>query len=46
LPEAYALEGGFDAWRAIAGPVEPKEDNQSDPRVPACVIGPRAQGGG
>jgi rhodanese-related sulfurtransferase len=22
--EAYALEGGFDAWQAEGGPVEPK----------------------
>jgi rhodanese-related sulfurtransferase len=22
--EAYALQGGFDAWQAAGGPVEPK----------------------
>jgi rhodanese-related sulfurtransferase len=22
--EAYAVTGGFDAWQAIGGPVEPK----------------------
>jgi rhodanese-related sulfurtransferase len=22
--EAYALRGGFEAWHAISGPVEPK----------------------
>jgi rhodanese-related sulfurtransferase len=22
--EAYALRGGYDAWQAVGGPVEPK----------------------
>jgi rhodanese-related sulfurtransferase len=30
--EAYALEGGFEAWQGAAGPVEPEWENQSDPR--------------
>ena len=46
VPEAYALAGGFDAWRAAAGPVEPKEDTYSDPRAPACEIEPKARAGG
>jgi hypothetical protein len=32
--EAYALKGGFDAWQKIHGPIEPREVDQEDPRVP------------
>ncbi len=31
--DAYALEGGFEAWQAAAGPVEPEWENQTDPRT-------------
>jgi rhodanese-related sulfurtransferase len=32
--QAYALQGGFEAWQRAAGPIEPRDASQSDPRVP------------
>jgi rhodanese-related sulfurtransferase len=32
--QAYALQGGYETWLRAAGPIEPRDASQSDPRIP------------
>jgi rhodanese-related sulfurtransferase len=31
--QAYALQGGYESWLQAAGPIEPRDASQSDPRI-------------
>jgi rhodanese-related sulfurtransferase len=32
--QAYALQCGYESWLQAAGPIEPRDASQSDPRIP------------